>query len=648
MKNKKGKENYLLIIIIIILLVLFVAYLIFRNKKEEFSFIFSVNSLELKLNESYQIPYVLSNDSVITWKSSDEKVASVDKNGIVSAKGLGATIIEGSTTINDKKIVNSCFVEVYMGEKNVLIQDISVLEGELFISKGDTYNLEYNYVPSNGYVKSIEYFVDDTNIVSFDGKISAINVGSTTIRIVINNSINKEIVVNVIDESISPVFSKKIENVTIKEDKVNLKVNEEKEITYEVFPADSFISMVKWDSSNTNIIEVDEGKIKAKSPGEAKVFLTINDIIKEIDVTVLVPVTGIKLTSNEKIIIKEGKTTKVSGIVLPSNASNKKIIYRSSNPSSLSIDEYGNVKALKKGNGIITLETEDNNKTISVPFTVNPKIGVVNGDGGIWGYTNSKVQVPTRAGIDFFRNLANRGIGTLNGNVYTYSDTTNNYSYDVNTSTLKTDTKNILMRIYYPNGVDLSSVNTLTFFGGMGEGNFGGYFSTLDKNTEYLKSSGITILVSVKNTSYGYKTEDGIISTNFVKSIVKQKQGMRNSVAGYSMSGPQAAQAAETGNYDRLMIFDSYFNNPASKIKLKNFDIVFYSPVGDSMYKNTLPCLERMKNAGYTDVTVVTNNNELINKFSNSFLIVNPGNSLGKGHLAVNITNSNFFAYGSK
>ena len=648
MKNKKGKENYLLIIIIIILLVLFVAYLIFRNKKEEFSFIFSVNSLELKLNESYQIPYKLSSDSVITWKSSDEKVASVDKNGIVSAKGLGATIIEGSTTINDKEIVNSCFVEVYMGEKGVSIQDINVLEGELFISKGDIYNLEYSYLPSNGYVKSIEYFVDDNNIVSFDGNISGINLGSTTIRIVINNSITKEITVNVIDESISPVFSKKIENVIITEDKVNLNVNEEKEIKYEVFPADSFISMVKWESSDTNIIEVDEGKIKAKSPGEAKVFLTINDIIKEIDVTILVPVTGIRLTSNEKIIIKEGKTTKVSGNILPSNASNKKIIYHSSNPSSLNIDEYGNAKALKKGNGTITLETDDNKKTISVPFVVNPKTGVVNGDGGIWGYTNSKVQVPTRAGIDFFRNLANRGIGTLNGNVYTYSDTTNNYSYDVSTSTLKTDTKNILMRFYYPSGVDLSSVNTLTFFGGMGEGNFEGYFSTLDKNIEYLKSSGITILVSVKNTSYGYKTEDGIISTNFVKSIVKQKQGMRNSVAGYSMSGPQAAQAAEIGNYDRLMIFDSYFNNPASKKKLKNFEIVFYSPIGDSMYKNTLPCLEIMKNSGYTDVTVVTNNNELINKFSSSFLIINPGNSLGKGHLAVNITNSNFFAYGSE
>ena len=83
---------------------------------------------------------------------------------------------------------------------------------------------------------------------------------------------------------------------------------------------------------------------------------------------------------------------------------------------------------------------------------------------------------------------------------------------------------------------------------------------------------------------------------------------------------------------------------------LKNKKIVIYSPINDHYAEtgDTARCLSEMKNLGYNDITVVTNNSEMANSFKNSFLIINPGTSLWSGHGVSNITDSNFFAYGNE
>ena len=134
-------------------------------------------------------------------------------------------------------------------------------------------------------------------------------------------------------------------------------------------------------------------------------------------------------------------------------------------------------------------------------------------------------------------------------------------------------------------------------------------------------------------------------ATDFVKSIVGQKNGVKNAVGGYSMSGPAAAQAANNGSYDRLIIFDSYFDNVASNNNLKNKEIIIYSPVGDDMLKHTLPTLNQMTNSNYRDVIIISNNSQITNKYSAYYPVINPGTKMGSGHGYVNITNANVFAY---
>ncbi len=110
------------------------------------------------------------------------------------------------------------------------------------------------------------------------------------------------------------------------------------------------------------------------------------------------------------------------------------------------------------------------------------------------------------------------------------------------------------------------------------------------------------------------------------------------------MSGPAAGSAAVNSMYSRLIIFDSYYKNTSSS-SLKNKEITIYSPVGDSMFKRTLPNLNEMVGENYNNVTIVSNNKDVTDKFGNYYLIVNPGSKLGSGHVAVNITNAKVFSY---
>ena len=203
-----------------------------------------------------------------------------------------------------------------------------------------------------------------------------------------------------------------------------------------------------------------------------------------------------------------------------------------------------------------------------------------------------------------------------------------------------------LVRIYYPKNVDLSMVNTFTFGNGTAPGakGFIGLFSEADKDRSKIKSSGIIILVASKDG--GYHRKEIYNATEFVKAIVNQKSGVKNAIGAYSGSGQEVGYATKDSPYDRLVIFNSFFW-PNSTPNLKNKEIIVYSPVKEkaNIEDLTRQTLDSMIKNGFTNVTVISNNDALINDYKNNFLIINPGSQMGTGHGYANIPPSNVFSY---
>lgn len=652
--SNKKKINLNIKKLIIIFEILIICFLIFGKTflfKKPGIFIINKTNMEIKLGETLKIDYTISGDNInITWSSDNDTIVRVDSLGNITGLKLGTTYVVGSAIIDDKKQDVYCLVKVYDGIKNIDLRDISLTDGEVLMSKGQSFQIPIELVPKNAYIESINYYIDNKNVVEInDGIITAKENGKATIKVVINNTAEKEINVNVVDGIDEPKIVSVLDKIVFEEQDIDMNVSATKEIKYHIEPNDAHIYNVKWQSSNEIVATVTNGVVKALSPGEADIVLTINDNVSaSIKVSVNIPVTSIELENNLKSIIKVGEIFNLKAKAYPNNATNKKIVYESKTPSVINVSQSGAVTGLSHGDGIVLIKSDDGLVTKEIRISVLPTIGLINGTGNIWGFSKSEDTVPVRANAFFFQSLANKGIGSFSNNKFQYQYTKDGEQfvceYNVNNSIFSSNGARALMRIYYPSNKDLSKLNTFTFLGGAGEINFDGYFYLIEKDLSIIKSSGIIILLAF-NENIEFNSNTVVKCTNFVNAILKQSSDARNAIGCYSASGPQAGEAAEKGNYTKFLVFDSQFYYIDSKVSLKEKELVFYSPVGDALTNNTISTLNQIAKSNYKNVTVVSNNNDIINRFSNKFLVINPGTAMGTGHSSVNITNSKFFSY---
>ncbi len=149
-----------------------------------------------------------------------------------------------------------------------------------------------------------------------------------------------------------------------------------------ITPEDATDKTVTWKSSDPGIATVSEdGVVTAVSVGTATIYASSsNGLTAECAVTVkpgVVAVTGISLTNTE-LLMKEGQVTDLIAIVRPENATDKTVVWSSSDEQIVTVDQNGVVTAIKQGNAIITAETANGIKAVCY-VTVVPDIIAVTG-----------------------------------------------------------------------------------------------------------------------------------------------------------------------------------------------------------------------------------------------------------------------------
>ena len=629
--------NYLIIFLFAAIIIL--SIFLFVNRKDV---IFTINNdmLSLKVSESKKIDYYISDSSTkIIWESTNPNIATVDNQGFIYGKSVGTVFINGTINVNHSPKTISCYVEVKAQNYDIPLDDFTLPNGEILLSVSEEYPIPISYIPSDGYVELVNYTVDNPSVIEVNnGIIKGLKEGNTTLTININ-SISKTINVNVINENVSNHIITPINDVIFpKEETIYL--DENKEILYNIEPVDGDIFDIKWKSSDESILSVNNGIIKGLKIGNTTINVIVNNkISKSINIKVLPKIESIDFNYNPKEVLKVGESLTLKPIVSPTNAQNE-LIYES-NSNILDVSPNGEIIAKAKGNATITIKSNDNSIKKTINFTILDKIGVINSDQGIWGFTKTNDTIPKRATNEFFMNLAKNGRGILTNNVYTYQ----NYSYNISTGLLTINNSDkILMRIYYPENKDLSTLNTFTFIGGVGEENFGGYFIKIDNHLEIIKSSGIIILIP-EGTYNRIYSKNVVEATKFVRLIINQNSNARNNIGGYSNGGPPAGEAANIGDYQKLLLFNTSFYRVNDRNDLKNKEVFVYSANQDS-WIGTSSFINEMYTYGYKNVTIVSNNNDMVNRFKDKFLVINPGKTMQNGHTYNNITNSNYFSFG--
>ena len=228
--------------------------------------------------------------------------------------------------------------------------------------------------------------------------------------------------------------------VSIDVSKLTLDVGKKKTLKATVYPTTATNKTVKYSSSNKSVAKVSaKGKITAKAPGTAVITAKaeIGGAAAACRVTVVQPVTGIKLNkTSAKLAVGKSETLKAT--ILPANASNKKIKWKSSNKAVATVSSSGVVKAVSAGTVTITA-TSKNKKTASCQIKVVPEKVKVKGKS--YNYNTVKLSWAKTANISGYwiyrKNSKGKYkiIATVGGNKSSYKDknltTGRSYSYKV-------------------------------------------------------------------------------------------------------------------------------------------------------------------------------------------------------------------------
>ena len=233
--------------------------------------------------------------------------------------------------------------------------------------------------------KSLNFTVSITNPkenLSLSGKATAewiqdltINGNTVSYTVDKNTSANqREDTITINYESDSKEFKliqtgHPVTELTLNKTSVTLLAGESEILAASAFPLDT---KVQWSSSSPAIASVDQnGKVTGIDNGTTIITVASADGTKTAtcEVTVIVPVTGVSLDRTSAEIIK-GDIMTLTATVAPSNATNKNVIWTSSNPSVATVSQSGVITAIKAGSTTVVATTIDGEKAAACEIVV--------------------------------------------------------------------------------------------------------------------------------------------------------------------------------------------------------------------------------------------------------------------------------------
>ena len=136
---------------------------------------------------------------------------------------------------------------------------------------------------------------------------------------------------------------------------------------------------VSWNISDNNIALIDNGSITGLKPGEVTVSLTIDDVVKEKEIKVVVSSIEIIISGNKEVFI--GETISLSAST--SFETTEKIQWSTSNENIATVDDFGVVTGLTIGSATISAEVLGK-KVEYVIYVKEPLYIEVTGDNFVW------------------------------------------------------------------------------------------------------------------------------------------------------------------------------------------------------------------------------------------------------------------------
>ncbi|MCX7746277.1 MAG: Ig-like domain-containing protein, partial [Clostridia bacterium] len=327
----------------------------------------------------------------ITWTTSDNAVAKVDANGLVTAVSPGvATII--ATSVNGK---SASSVITVVSKQSIPVSSVSVNPPTATVEVGDlaeqdkkTVQLTATVSPSDATNKSITWTTSDITIAKVDAKglVTAVSAGTATITATASNGKSATASITVVSKQSIPVSSVSVNPPTATLEVGDLASQDKKtvQLTATVSPSDATNKSITWTSSDNTVAKVDaNGVVTAVSAGTATITATAsNGKSATASITVVskqsIPVSSVSVNPPTATLevgdlaAQDKKSIQLTATVSPSDATNKSITWTTSDNAVAKVDANGLVTAVSPGVATITA-TSVNGKSATASITVVSK-----------------------------------------------------------------------------------------------------------------------------------------------------------------------------------------------------------------------------------------------------------------------------------
>lgn len=278
----------------------------------------------------------------LNWSSSDESVATVDENGLVTGTGAGEAVITAACADG---LLAECTVTV----SHVAVQSISLPETTA-LSCNRTVQLTPTILPERATNLDVTWESKDETVVTVDDKGLATGVGEGTTEIVVRAENDSFATTQVTVRYVKP------EKVSLNKTGAELYLSDTLKLAAEISPEDVSNRDLSWTSSDDSIASVDEnGVVTAHKEGMALITAEAEGgVCGGCTVTVRpIPVERVTLDQTTMQLYDDESQT-LTAEVTPSKATHPEVTWKSSNTEAATVDDEGTVTAVRAGKTTIT------------------------------------------------------------------------------------------------------------------------------------------------------------------------------------------------------------------------------------------------------------------------------------------------------